>query len=385
VVAEHELALGAAAAAVLLTALAEWLHASRVRRVARLAFGPRGRPAAWARCAPFLRALAAGSLAWGLLTLALLAPRTHSLDPAQSMNESDVRHILIVLDVSPSMRLVDAGPGKTQSRMSRARDLMDSFFRRVPLSNYRVSVVATYNGAKPVVVDTRDYEVVRNIFGDLPMHYAFDAGKTRVFDGLVEAAKIARPWNPGSTTLVLVSDGDTVPTTGMPSMPASVSSVLIVGVGDANVGKFIDGKQSRQDRSTLRQIAARLRGAYHDGNESQISTSLVSEAFGIDEDDPLAKLTLREYALLAIAAGAALLSLLPLLLRAFGTPWSPGVRAAASVRAMPGPGRGATQITRAEPAGRAKSFPTRTPDVATMMEVDAAAVPPPIRSRGAKA
>ena len=43
-------------------------------------------------------------------------------------------------------------------------------------------------------------------------------------------------------------------------MPASVAGVLVVGVGDPQAGMFIDGHQSRQDVSTLRQIAARLRG-----------------------------------------------------------------------------------------------------------------------------
>ncbi len=33
-------------------ALAEWIHRRRVRRVAHLAFGPRGRPALWTRLAP---------------------------------------------------------------------------------------------------------------------------------------------------------------------------------------------------------------------------------------------------------------------------------------------------------------------------------------------
>jgi hypothetical protein len=46
-----------------------------------------------------------------------------------------------------------------------------------------VSVVAVYNGAKPVVIDTKDFEVMRNILGDLPMHHAFRSGKTKLFDG----------------------------------------------------------------------------------------------------------------------------------------------------------------------------------------------------------
>src|SRR4029079_6796839 len=98
------------------------------------------------------------------------------------------------------------------------------------------SVVACYNGAKPVVVDTKDLEVVRNIFGELPLQYAFPAGKTDLFSGLTEAAKIAQPWQPKSTLLLLLSDGDTVPATGMPKLPASIAAVLVVGVGDPRAG-----------------------------------------------------------------------------------------------------------------------------------------------------
>jgi Ca-activated chloride channel family protein len=155
------------------------------------------------------------------------------------------------------------------------------------------------SGAKPVVVDTKDYEVVRNILGDLPMHYAFPAGKTKLLSGLEEAVKLAEPWSPRSTTLVVLSDGDTVPGTGMPRLPASIRSVLVVGVGDPNVGKFIDGRQSRQDVPTLKQIAVRLGGTFHNGNDHHLSSALISDAMGLESESLFEKLTLRDYALIA--------------------------------------------------------------------------------------
>ena len=48
----------------------------------------------------------------------------------------------------------------------------------------------------------------------------------------LKAADIARPWNPRSTVLLVLTDGDTVPPTGMPKMPASVAKVVVIGVGD---------------------------------------------------------------------------------------------------------------------------------------------------------
>ena len=320
--------LAVALAAALVALVGELLHARRVRRVARLAFGPREAPAAWVRSVPVLRTLAFGLVAWGLTTLLLIEPRTHTRSDSGARRAGDHDHVLLVLDVSPSMRLDDAGPAREQSRMERASALLESFFARVSLEDARVSVVAVYNGAKPVVVDTADFEVVRNILNDLPLHYAFPAGKTKLLEGIEVAAEIARPWNPRSTTLLLVSDGDTVPPRGMPKLPASVKDVVVVGVGDPVTGKFIDGRQSRQDVPTLRQIATRLGGRFHNGNERHLASSLISTLGRASESTPFERLSLRDYALLAITVGALLLSLLPLLLHYAGTRWSPGVPAA---------------------------------------------------------
>jgi Ca-activated chloride channel family protein len=313
----------AAAAVAVLAVAAEVLHAHRTRRLARLAFGPDHRPARWARFAPALRVAALTALCWGLVALLELPPKVHV---AQVVPDRERRHVLIVLDVSPSMRLKDAGPSADQSRMKRASVVMESFLQRVPVELYLLSVVACYNGSKPVVVDTRDIEVVRNIFNDLPMHYAFAAGKTDLFSGLAEAAKIAHPWQPKSTLLLMLSDGDTVSATGMPKLPASVADVLIVGVGDPRQGSFIDGRMSRQDASTLRQIAARLGGVYHDGNQKHLSSELLARLTIIPRKSALEKLTRREYALIACGLGATALALLPVILHAFGTRWRPGVR-----------------------------------------------------------
>lgn len=317
-------ALAAGMLAALACLAAEWLHAWRVERVARLAFGPSGKPASWARLAPLARTAAIGALCWGLAMLWLLPPRAHR---GGEVPENERRQLLLVLDVSPSMRLADAGPTGKQQRAQRAADLLASFFARIPLDRYRTSIVATYTEAKPVVVGTSDLEVVRNILHDLPMQYAFPAGSTDLLSGIREAARMAQPWNPRSTTLVLLSDGDTVAPTGMPTLPASIDRMLVVGVGDPVAGQFIDGHMSRQDVSTLRQMAVRLRGKYFNGNAKHLPSDLVrtialGEGVGLDE-----RLTLREYALLAAFVGATVLAVLPWLLTTFGTRWSPGVKA----------------------------------------------------------
>lgn len=311
------------AAVVLILAVgAEQLHARRCRRVAALAFGPSERPQFWARFAPALRMLAITSLAWGFSTLLFLAPKIHK---AGTITEAEYQHLILVLDVSPSMRLQDAGPTGKKSRAQRAADLLTSFFERVPIEFYRTTVVATYTEAKPVVIDTTDMEIIRNILYDLPMNYAFKAGATNIFSGLEEAARIARPWRPQSATLVLISDGDTVPATGMPKLPPSIAHVLVVGVGDPVTGKFIDGHHSRQDMSTLRQVAIRLGGGYHNGNEKHLPTDVVRQVTARAGTSVFEKLTRRDYALIACAMGAMVFALLPLALHFAGTRWRPGV------------------------------------------------------------
>lgn len=311
-----------AAAVLLIVTAAELIHARRARRLAPLAFGPSLRPMFWARLAPLLRVASLTAVCWGLVTLMLLEPKIHRR--GETLSESERKHVVLVLDVSPSMRLQDAGPEQDQSRMKRGSAVMESFFKRVAMQQFRISVVAVYNGAKPVVIDTSDVEVVRNILGDLPMHYAFPVGKTDLFSGLEETVKIVRPWKPRSTTVILLSDGDTVPSTGIPRMPASVANVIVVGVGDPVTGRFIDGRQSRQDASTLRQIAVRLGGTYHNGNENHLSTSLLRKITKSEAEGKFEKLTKREYALLAVALGAIIYGLLPLMLELGGTFWRPG-------------------------------------------------------------
>jgi Ca-activated chloride channel family protein len=226
----------------------------------------------------------------------------------------------MVLDVSPSMKLRDAGQGRSQTRCARAADLLRSVLERIHDARLRVSIIAVYNGAKRVVTDTKDMAVVDNIINDLPVAQAFDIGKTLLTDGVREAAAVAQDWPRGSATVLIVTDGDTVPDSGMPEVPASVGQVLILGVGDLRSGSFIDGHQSFQDASTLRQLAARLRGIYHDGNETHVPTPVLSALARVIPLRERAGRGMRELAMAAIGVGAGLLATLPVLLAIAGVP-----------------------------------------------------------------
>lgn len=319
-----ELGVIVAAVVVVVAVAAELLHFARVMRVAPLAFGPGRTRLAVAVVAPVLRVLALGATAWGLAVLLILPPKSHKVG---EIKENEYRHLVLVLDVSRSMEVEDAGPGGAQKRSARAADLIQSFFERVQAERYKTTVIAVAAEAKPVVLDTTDREVIRNILTELPMRHAFKPGETNMFAGLEEAAKIAKPWPPGSAVLMVVTDGDTVPSTGMPKMPASIgSNVVMVGVGNPTVGKSLGGHTTRQDVSTLRQVAVRLNGTYHDGNEKQLTTELVSRIDERAKPKVEDKLTAREVALILVGIGAGVLAVLPVALFLLGTGWEPGRR-----------------------------------------------------------
>lgn len=308
--------------AVVLAVLAELLHFARVMKAAPLAFGPKRRLLPLAVVTPILRVASVGAVAWGLAIFASWPPKSHK---AKETKESEYRHLVLVLDVSPSMQVADAGPDGKQKRAERAADLIQSFFERVQAEQYKTTIIAVYTSAKPVVKDTADREVVRNILTDLPMRHAFKSGETNLFSGLEMAAEVAKPWNPNSAVVLVVTDGDTVPATGMPKMPASIgNNVVMIGVGNPTVGKAIGGHMSRQDASTLRQVATRLNGAYHDGNDKQLSTELVSRVDERATNKQKEDWTAREFAFVAVGVGGGVLVLLPVALTLIGTGWQPG-------------------------------------------------------------
>jgi Ca-activated chloride channel family protein len=159
-------------------------------------------------------------------------------------------------------------------------------------------------------------------------------GKTSLLEGIRESATLARGWQPESTTLLVVSDGDTVPDTGLPELPRSIRDVIVLGVGNARSGVNIDGHLSRQDASTLRQLAKRMRGGYHDVNEKHLpSAQLAALAKSVPMKDEAGK-GRRELALAAVGVGATLLAGLPIALAFLGSPWQSPLRRRASTPSL---------------------------------------------------
>ncbi|MBL9147583.1 MAG: VWA domain-containing protein [Phycisphaerae bacterium] len=341
-----------AAMAALLAALAEWLHARRVRRVERLAFGPKG-PAAWTVVVPPLRVLAFALTTWGAMVLVFYTSERTSTKARREASQ----HLLVALDVSPSMHLADSGPrtglssaartpgattalapGSKPERMKRAAwagELVKGILDRLDPDTTRMSVVAFYSDALPIVTETFEKEVVANILDGLPMYVAFEGGGTNVAKGIEKAFEIARPWPEKSATLVIVSDGDSMDAKLPGRRPDSIADVIVIGVGDPKSALMVGGHRSRQDAESLKRIALQLGGIYHDGNERQLPSSVLDGLSMITPQGADA-IGLREMALLAVGVGGGVLAFLGPTLLLFGTrrssrgPAGPGVRSAST-------------------------------------------------------
>ncbi len=303
-----------------IAAFGEWLHGRRSRRLGRLAFGPTGRPRGWTLMVPALRVVCLTGIAWSLCILYTLKPKTFDQNelPAQP---KDCRRVVFLLDVSPSMRLKDAGEDGKKERCNRGGEVIDSILERVVSNQCLFSVVAFYTGALPVTVDSRDPEIIRHIIQNLPLDCAFEYGKTDLAQGLTKTFALCKDWPAGSTTVFVITDGDTVPDKGLQRAPSSINRVILVGVGNATSGVFIDGHQSRQDARSLTQVARRISGDYFNGNSHQVPTSLMNDLDKSREKSWLNGASLRELALTVLATAASLLALTPLLLEQFGSNW----------------------------------------------------------------
>lgn len=297
--------------------IAEWLHARRVARVARLAFGPSGRASRWTIVVAPSRTIAAALATWGLMFLVTYDPIEIDRKPAKIASN----HLLVLLDVSPSMQLKDSGAeAQGISRAKRAGEVVQAVLDRLDMENTRISIVAFYTDALAIVQDTFDKEVIRNALDGLPMYTAFESGPTDLKKGLVKAFEIARLWPADSATLLIVTDGDVA--TGIPSViPSSIADTIVVGLGDPVKSSDVNGHASRQDTMGLRQLATRLGGFYHDGNRKHLPSEVVNSLTMIAPRVG-GNWSVRDLALLAVGIGCSTLAFIGPLLTLFGRPRS---------------------------------------------------------------
>jgi Ca-activated chloride channel family protein len=180
-------------------------------------------------------------------------------------------------------------------------------------------MMAFYTTAMPIFRETYDKEVVSNALDGLPLYAAFEPGPTRLQEGVVAALDMTKSWMPRSATLLVVSDGDTLSSAAPPRLPAAIADVIVVGVGDPNRPQTVGGHASRQNTTSLKQLATRLGGVYHQGNTKHLPSTVLD---GLTMIQPRlgGDAGLRELALLSATCGAVALALIGPALALLGHP-----------------------------------------------------------------
>ncbi len=327
------LALWAALGTLAIGAVAESLQARRVRRLGRLAFGPDEQPRSWTAIVPAVRVLALSAFVGSLVLLLAFEGGSR----ANERRAATVRHLMVLLDVSPSMQLQDAGEGAQKKRAVRAAELLRSVMDRAPGDEIKITMACFYSHAMQLVKECGDREVIWHFADDLPLYIAYRHGKTDLVKALNQAGEMVAEFPRKSTTMLVLTDGDTVPDSGLKTLPSSVGDVIFAGVGDPVRGAFIDGHLSRQDSASLSQLARRLGGRYHNGNTKHIPSEWLTRLTAPDDRSEKVKINLRILAIIVLASSAAVLCLLPVLLELLGSSWKPARRSAGSAVAAAKP------------------------------------------------
>lgn len=309
-----------------LTGFGELLHARRTRAVTALLIANHLAPASWTRSLQWIRPLALALLAASLHTLWLTHPTA-----APEKSPPRERNLIVLLDVSPSMLIRDAGDATTESRAERASKLLTDLLNRCPGDHVKISLAAFYTHTKPLVQSTTDRNVIRHMASELPLHILFQPGKTDLLKSLNELPKLFPNLPYRSTSLLVLSDGDAVAKTGLNPLPNAFDEVLFVGVGRTSGGTFIDDHNSRQDNASLASLARRLRASYQDANQKPLALNVLPHLTVPSPSKALSPNQLILLAKIGTALASVLLALIPLALSRFGarrqpkpshTPWT---------------------------------------------------------------
>jgi Ca-activated chloride channel family protein len=300
----------------LLVGAAEWLHARRVARVGRLAFGPEERPRPWTRVVGPLRALCLGGFAWGLAILIFKGSGMFAGGPPPA--GPGTKHLVFMADLSPSMYLNDAGAKRDVARRTRMAEVVGGVLERVG-GDVTFSVVGFYTNALPIVFQVRDRAVVKNAFDGLPLVYAMGVGKTDLGASINKSMELIRDFPQGSVSLFVCTDGDTVTLSQSIVAPPSVGRATILGVGDKGAGTFIDGHQSRQDENMLEQVASALKGEYIDVNERHVPTTALGGL--VVPPGRGGGINLVQLAIIVMGCTATVLAFIPVAQQYAGTGW----------------------------------------------------------------
>ena len=244
-------------------------------------------------------------LALAALCIALARPHRNTLVA------SDRATVVLVIDVSGSMRATDVKP----SRLAAAQNAVRTFLKKVP-RNVRVALIAFAGDPQVAAPPTTDLDVVRQGLDSLGYYSGY--GGTAIGDALAAAVDLVKPQNPNGTqtiayttianakkspvSILFLSDGhqtrgllqplegaDRAKAAGIPvytialGTPNGVLTRPPGGFGGGGGGGFGPGQgfgpaqiPVPPDPDTLRQIAQTTGGKFFDARSAQALESAYS-------------------------------------------------------------------------------------------------------------
>lgn len=221
----------------------------------------------------------------------------------------DQARVVMVLDVSGSMRANDLRPNRLAAATQAAESLLDSLPEQA-----QVGVVTFNSNASVLVPLTRDREAVREALATLRAD-----GGTAIGDGLDRALDLLEPRAeerggelPPPAVVILLSDGES--REGMPPALAAERArqlgvtVQTVGIGERGRRILLDGRtEVGLDEATLRRIAETTGGRYFYAAETtelaEIYAGLGSQVRWVEERTEITALVSGVGALFMLVGG----------------------------------------------------------------------------------
>jgi Ca-activated chloride channel homolog len=283
------------------------------------------RGSSWRRYVPPALAL----LALAALCVALARPHRTTLIA------SDRATVVLVIDVSGSMRATDVKP----SRLAAAQNAVRTFLKKVP-HNVRVALIAFAGDPQVAAPPTTDLDVVRQGLDSLGYYSGY--GGTAIGDAIAAAVDLVKPKNPngGQTiaywtvaeqkkspvSILFLSDGHQTrgllqPLEGADRAKAAGIPVYTIALGTPNgvltrpSGGFGPGQgfgpaqiPVPPDPATLRQIAQTTGGKFFDARSAEALESAYSHLGSVVAQAKGKREATNEFlalgAILLVAAGA---------------------------------------------------------------------------------
>lgn len=228
--------------------------------------------------------LAAESLAWCLLVLALARPQF--VEPPIEKSEPQ-RDILLALDLSQSMETRDfmAPKGVPIERVTAVRQVVSDFVAK--RTGDRVGLIAFGDAPYPLTPFTMDHALVRTMIDGLLPGIA--GPRTALGDSLGLAIRMFEKTTVPQKVLIVLTDGNDTASKMPPLKAAWIARdkgivIHAIGIGDPQATG-----EDKLDTATLQQIAGKTGGRYFFGGDQITLASIYQE---IDRITPESQKTL---------------------------------------------------------------------------------------------